>query len=130
MWLKEKLSFFFTARSPVVNHLVDTLQGLSTVRSFQSEEVLKNEFDEHQDFNSSAQFLNVSSNRTLLCYCDLLCALNTLITIFMFITLNNKTSLGKVAIIIIRSIMLSTSVKILILYLAEVESSMISVERI
>lgn len=41
-------SYFFIAKSPTFTHLAATLNGLSTVRAFNAEELLKNEFDHHQ----------------------------------------------------------------------------------
>ena len=120
----------FTARSPVVKHLSDTLQGLSTVRAFRAEQILKDEFDEHQDLNTAAKFIHSSSNRTLLYYSTLMTALYTSIMIFLLITLNSNTSIGKVGLIIIQSLSFVNNFKILILYITEVESDLISVDRI
>lgn len=40
------------ARSPVFSHLSSSLQGLSTIRAFKSEERFQQTFDSHQDLHS------------------------------------------------------------------------------
>lgn len=41
-----------TAKSPVFTHISATLRGLITIRAFEAEEVLTEEFDEHQVSNN------------------------------------------------------------------------------
>lgn len=46
-----------TGRSPIYNHANATLQGLTTIRAFKAQDILCNEFNTFQNFNSSAWYL-------------------------------------------------------------------------
>lgn len=49
----------FAAKSPIFSHISATLSGLSTIRAFQAQELLRQEFDDHQDLNTGAWFMFV-----------------------------------------------------------------------
>lgn len=49
--------FCVAAKSPVFSHISATLNGLSTIRAFQAEELLRQEFDGHQDLNTGTYFM-------------------------------------------------------------------------
>lgn len=53
--------FFFTAKSPVFSHISATMSGLSTIRAFQAENLLRAEFDYHQDLNSGTWFMFIGN---------------------------------------------------------------------
>lgn len=56
-----KTSFFFVAKSPVFTHISATLSGLSTIRAFQAESILQDEFEEHQDVNTGVWFMFIGT---------------------------------------------------------------------
>lgn len=45
------------AKSPVFSHISATLNGLSTIRALQAEDLLRKEFDNHQDLNTGVYFM-------------------------------------------------------------------------
>lgn len=60
-------------RSPVFSHLAASVQGLTTVRAFGAEDVLRRQFDAHQDLHSSAWYLFISSSRAFGYWLDAVC---------------------------------------------------------
>lgn len=51
----------FIAKSPVFTHISATLSGLSTVRAFQAENILQDEFENHQDLNTGTLFMFIGN---------------------------------------------------------------------
>ena len=51
------------ARSPVFSQLSTSLQGLTTIRAFSAEPLLRAEFDRQQDLHSSAWFAFIAATR-------------------------------------------------------------------
>lgn len=61
------------AKSPAFTHLSSTLSGLSTVRAFNAEKLLRNEFDNHQDTHSACWFMYVATSSAFGFLLDLMC---------------------------------------------------------
>lgn len=53
--------FITSAKSPVFSHISATLSGLSTIRAFQAEKLLRDGFEEHQDLNTGTYFMFIGS---------------------------------------------------------------------
>lgn len=74
--------FFASAKSPAFTHLAATLNGLSTIRAFNAENLLKNEFDHHQDIHSACWFMFCATAAVfgfaldILCWFFILCILS------------------------------------------------------
>lgn len=51
------IEFSFIAKSPVFTHISATLAGLPTIRAFQAENILRDEFESHQDLNTGSLFM-------------------------------------------------------------------------
>lgn len=56
-------STFFLARSPVYSHLTASLQGLTTIRAFRAQNVLRTEFEKLQNRNSSPAIIFIAVAR-------------------------------------------------------------------
>lgn len=66
------------ARSPLVGHINSSIEGITTIRAFQAEQILKDEFDKHQDLHISA---SLSSNISMAAVGYFLDFFNTIFTI-------------------------------------------------
>lgn len=63
------------ARSPVFTHLSETLNGLSTIRTMKAEQMVIAEFDNHQNINSSANYMFISVSRAFGLWLDMTLAI-------------------------------------------------------
>lgn len=81
----------FVARSPVYSHLTATLQGLTTIRAFGAQEILKQEFDGYQNAYSSAYFMFLGANRTFGFWLDMHCVAFISMVTFSFLVFENST---------------------------------------
>ena len=118
------------ARSPVFSHLSATLQGLTTIRGFKTQQLLTKEFDNHQDIHSGSWFLFFSCARAFALYLELICAINLGIVVYLSVLFANQTAIGQVGLVITQYIILSTMLQWGMVQSAELENHMTSVERI
>ncbi|CAH1738402.1 unnamed protein product [Aphis gossypii] len=119
-----------STRSPVFTHLNATIQGLTTIRAFEAENILAKEFDNHQDLHSSAWYLFISSSRAFAFWLDLICFIYTSIVTFSFIVISNTTFGGNVGLAISQTCGLAGLVQFGMRQTAELENHMTSVERV
>ena len=85
----------FTARSPIFSHLAATLNGLSTIRAFDAETILSDEFDNHQDLNSTAFYLFLAASRAFGFWLDfVLCIYIALVIVSFFFMGNSGGNVG------------------------------------
>lgn len=80
---------FFAAKSPVIGHLNATLEGVTTIRAFKAQTILRNEFDRHQDLYTSASYTLQSSMRSFALVLDLLCGFLISFIILGFLLIDN-----------------------------------------
>jgi ATP-binding cassette subfamily C (CFTR/MRP) protein 4 len=64
--------------------LAATLNGLSTIRAFNAEDILALEFDKHQDLNSSAFYLFISTARAFGFWLDFVMVIYIAIVVLSF----------------------------------------------
>lgn len=78
----------YTARSPIFTHTNATLQGLATIRASNAQQILIQEFDEHQDLNTSVEYLYLATTRAFALWLELVCVLYTAAVTFSFLVLD------------------------------------------
>ncbi|XP_060850595.1 probable multidrug resistance-associated protein lethal(2)03659 [Rhopalosiphum padi] len=118
------------SRSPVYGYLNASLQGISTIRAFQAEDILSKEFDEHQDLHSSAWYLFISSSEAFGFSLDIICFIYICILTFSFLIVNNDNFGGDVGLVLTQAINMTGSLQWGIRQLAELDNQMTSVERV
>lgn len=79
-----------TTRSPIYSHLTASITGLSTIRSFQAETVLMEEFDRHQNTHSSAYYLFIAAARTFGFWLDSTCVIYIALTTLSFFVMSSS----------------------------------------
>nr|CAD7399247.1 unnamed protein product [Timema cristinae] len=117
-------------RSPVFSHLNASLQGLTTIRAFEAQEILKQEFDTHQDLHSSAFYLSMVSGRAFGMWMDIVCLLFLACVTLSFLVLETDVYDGDVGLAITQSIGLVGILQWGVCQSVEIESQMTSVERV
>jgi len=117
-------------RSPVFSHLNASIQGLTTIRAFQSQEILTTQFDNHQDLHSSAWYLFITTSRSFGYWLDFICFFYIAIVTFSFLFMGMDTSGGNVGLAITQALGLTGMFQWGMRQSAEMENQMTSVERV
>lgn len=81
----------FLARSPLVGHINASLEGLTTVRAFNAEKKLQDEFDAHLDLYNSAIVTLRLTMVGFTFYMDLISALFTIFILAWFLFFDQST---------------------------------------
>ncbi|KAF5287389.1 hypothetical protein FQA39_LY15927 [Lamprigera yunnana] len=116
-------------RSPVIGHLSATVEGLTTIRARQIQNILKMEFDKHQDAYSSVVYTSIVTERAFGLYLDLSCACYIAVITFIFLFCKTDTLVGKIGLAITQSFSLTQIFQSGIRQWAELENQMTSTER-
>ncbi|XP_045472448.1 probable multidrug resistance-associated protein lethal(2)03659 [Harmonia axyridis] len=117
-----------TARSPIFSHLAASLQGLTTIRAFECQNKLIEEFDSHQDMHTSAYYLFLSCNRAFGLILDMNCIIYVaIVTVSTFFTASFG---GNVGLSITQAMGLTGRMQWGVRQWSEAENQMTSVERV
>ncbi|XP_062612836.1 ATP-binding cassette sub-family C member 4-like isoform X2 [Saccostrea cucullata] len=119
-----------TTRSPVFSHLSASLQGLHTIRALRVQEKFCEEFDNHQNLHTESWFLFLSSSRWLAVRLDWMCAIFVTAVSFACVFLAQELDAGLVGLLMTYAMTLMGLFQWAVRQSAEVESQMISVERV
>ncbi|KAK5640037.1 hypothetical protein RI129_010848 [Pyrocoelia pectoralis] len=118
-----------STRSPVLGYINATIQGLTTIRAFGAQDIILNEFNCHQDLNTSASYMFITTSRAFGYWTDIICNIFNTCSIFLLLT-NNDVFVGNIGLTITQSMSLLGIVQYVIRQYAEMENSMTSVERV
>ncbi|XP_011164281.1 probable multidrug resistance-associated protein lethal(2)03659 [Solenopsis invicta] len=119
-----------TTRSPIFDLLGASLQGLTTIRAFNAEDILMADLCSHQDVHSSACFLFLSTSRAFGFYIDIVCQLYIGTIIIAFTLLDDLAVVGNIGLVITQIMALTNMLQWGIRQTAELESQLTSIERI
>ncbi|KAL7050851.1 hypothetical protein ACKWTF_004247 [Chironomus riparius] len=117
-----------TTRSPIFSHLAATLNGLSTIRAFDAETILSDEFDNHQDLNSTAFYLFLAASRAFGFWLDFVLCIYIALVIVSFFFMGNSG--GNVGLAITQVMGLTGMLQWGMRQSAELENNMTAVERV
>uniref|UniRef100_A0A1I8JUL1 Uncharacterized protein n=1 Tax=Anopheles funestus TaxID=62324 RepID=A0A1I8JUL1_ANOFN len=118
-----------STRSPIFSHANASFQGLSTIRAFGVEKILADEFDKHQDLNTSAWYLFLATTRAFAQWLELVCVLYIAVVTLSFLMVENSMS-GNVGLAITQVFNLIFMCQWGMRQTAELENQMTSVERV
>ncbi|XP_044750890.1 probable multidrug resistance-associated protein lethal(2)03659 isoform X2 [Coccinella septempunctata] len=117
-----------TVRSPIFSHLAASLQGLTTIRAFECQDALTEEFDNHQDLHTAAYYLFLACNRAFGLLLDLNCIVYVaIVTVSTFFTASFG---GNVGLSITQAMGLTGRMQWGVRQWSETENQMTSVERV
>ncbi|CAH1183163.1 unnamed protein product [Phaedon cochleariae] len=117
-------------RSPIFTHLTASLQGLTTIRAFGAEEVLKIEFDGYQNTNSAASFMFLGASRTFGFWLDFLCVVYVACVLAILLFLKSETFGGNIGLALTQTMGLMGMFQWGMRQWSEMENQMTSVERV
>ncbi|XP_045469838.1 probable multidrug resistance-associated protein lethal(2)03659 isoform X2 [Harmonia axyridis] len=117
-------------RSPVFSHINATLNGLTTIRAFEAQEILTKEFDTHQDLHSSAWFSFIATSRAFGYWLDLICIVYIIVVTFSFLLIDDDHFGGNVGLVITQAIGITGMLQWGMRQSTELENQMTSVERV
>ncbi|KAJ8929217.1 hypothetical protein NQ314_018096 [Rhamnusium bicolor] len=117
-------------RSPIYTHLTASLQGLTTIRAFGAQEILKQEFDNYQNKYTAAYFMFLGANRTFGFWLDFHCIIYIALVTVSILFVESEIFGGNVGLAITQSMNLTGMFQWGMIQWSELENQMTSVERI
>lgn len=82
-------TFILIARSPLFAYTNATVQGLTTIRAFNAEQILCKEFNAHLDRNTSASYQFHGVSRAFAVWVELTCAAYMAVSLCVFLAIGN-----------------------------------------
>ncbi|XP_057653043.1 ATP-binding cassette sub-family C member 4-like [Diorhabda carinulata] len=119
-------------KSPVFSHLNSTLNGIVTIRASKTEDILKDEFDAHQDVHTAAWYLTIGCMDSFGLWLDILCIIFLACIIVFFLILHTYSNVNGslVGLAISQCLILTGMLQFGTRQSAEVINQLTSVERV
>ncbi|CAK9815097.1 Probable multidrug resistance-associated protein lethal(2)03659 [Anthophora plagiata] len=117
-------------RSPVFTHLNATLNGLTTIRAYCAQDILKTEFDKLQDVHTSTVYMYMVASTAFGFSLDIFCFVFTSLVTFSFLILQQSFSGGEVGLAITQVMAMTGMIQWGMRQNAEVANQMMAVERV
>ena len=117
------------SKSPVFSQLSTSMNGLTTVRAFEAEPLMRAEFDRLQDLHTSAWFAFISGTRWFALWLDWIAVVYLACVVYSFLVLGGENLGGDVG-LAISGCMVLKDLQWGVRQTAEMESLMTSVERV
>ncbi|OAD54851.1 hypothetical protein WN48_06051, partial [Eufriesea mexicana] len=117
-------------RSPVFTHLNATLNGLTTLRAYCAQDILKKEFDKLQDTHTSTVYMYVVVSSAFGFSLDIFCFIFISLVTFSFLLLEQSFSGGEVGLAITQVMAMTGMIQWGMRQNAEVANQMMAVERV
>lgn len=118
------------ARSPLYSHISMTLQGLSTIRAYRRQSDNLELFHEYQNYHTQAWYTYIVSSRWFSMRVDSISSIFVISVAFISIPLAGSLNAGLVGLALTYAISLNGMFQYCIRQSAEVESHMVSAERV
>ncbi|XP_017883367.1 probable multidrug resistance-associated protein lethal(2)03659 [Ceratina calcarata] len=118
------------ARSPVFDHLGATLQGLTTIRAFNAQEIVTTEFDNRQDSHTSTWFILITISRVFGLYIEVFCLIYIAFIMITFLVFDHLAVVGDIGLVITQFTAITGTLQWGMRQTAELENQITSVERV
>ncbi|XP_063914044.1 probable multidrug resistance-associated protein lethal(2)03659 [Zophobas morio] len=117
-------------RSPMIGHLNSTLEGLTTIRASNVQERLIQEFDNHQNLFTSANYMLNNCQIALGFGLEFFCTVFITLVIIQFLITTSDPSVGDVGLALTQCFVITDIISSGIKNISDCENLMTSVERI
>ncbi|KAK4878922.1 hypothetical protein RN001_007068 [Aquatica leii] len=117
-------------KSPVFGHLHATLRGLTTIRGFSAQDILRKEFDDKQDLHSSTYYLFICTTRTLGYWLDIISFIYITCITLVLVFISDESYGGNVGLAITQAMQLLLQLQWGVRQSTDMENYMTSVERV
>ncbi|CAG9767407.1 unnamed protein product [Ceutorhynchus assimilis] len=117
-------------RSPLIGHLNASMEGLTTIRASKKEQILAEEFDQHQDLYTSANYMNLCIKKAFGFFMDIISALFVTFIVVKLLFWQTGELSGDVGLAITKASGLAMLVQWCLIQWSDLENDMTHVERV